>query len=65
MHQHRGHMQKKQFPLILFLFLVCNFNLAACYRFPDEDEYSVVPATNNPDVTREKSSTGFTPNVGF
>lgn len=58
-------MQKKQIPLILFLFIVSTFNLVACYRFPDEDEYSVVPATNNPDVTREKPSTSFTPNMGF
>lgn len=57
-------MQKKQWPLILFLFLVCTFNLA-CYRMPDEDEYSVVPATNNPDVTREKPSNSFAPNMGF
>ncbi len=26
-----------------------------CYRMPREDEYSLVPITNNPSVTREKA----------
>jgi hypothetical protein len=58
-------MQRKQFPKIFFLFFVFAFNLTACYRFPNEDEYSVVPATNNPAVTREKSEGNFMPNMGF
>ncbi len=28
--------------------------LTACYRMPTEYDYSVVPTTNNPDITREK-----------
>jgi hypothetical protein len=58
-------MKKKYFPQIFFFFLASTFTLVACYRMPDEDEYSTVPATNNPDITREKASPGFMPNVGF
>lgn len=31
--------------------------LTGCYRMPAEDEYSVIPSINNPDVTRVKSNT--------
>ena len=58
-------MKNKQYPQILFLFLLCSFILIACYRMPADDEYSVVPSTNNPDLTREKSSGSFMPNMGF
>jgi hypothetical protein len=29
-------------------------SLVSCYRMPTEEEYSVIPTINNPDVTREK-----------
>lgn len=38
------------FILTSFLFL-----LSGCYRMPGENEYSVVPTTNNPSVTCEKN----------
>lgn len=49
---------------ILVLFLVM-MSVCGCYRMPTEEDYSVVPMTNNMDVTREKPSNNFTPNVGF
>ena len=52
-------------PLISFLLLGGCLNLIACYRMPYEDEYSVVPSVNNPDVTREKPSNNLMPNANF
>lgn len=37
--------------------------LTSCYRMPTEDDYSTVPVTNNPDVTREKPN--FMPNMKY
>lgn len=39
---------------ILMLTITSLTQLTACYRMPSEYDYSVVPATNNPDLTREK-----------
>lgn len=36
-----------------------------CYRMPSDDECSLVPTTNNPDVTREKGGGGFSPGGSF
>lgn len=30
--------------------------LTSCYRMPGEDDFSTIPTTNNPDVTRAKDS---------
>jgi hypothetical protein len=38
--------------------------LTGCYRMPSENEYSVVPRTNNPDLIRERPNT-FTPAVNY
>lgn len=38
--------------------------LAGCYRMPTEDDYSIVPVTNNPDITREKSG-NVMPNMKY
>ena len=40
----------------LTLIFVLPFFIAmtSCYRMPGEDEFSVVPTTNNPSVTCEK-----------
>jgi len=36
--------------------LICGLNLlVSCYRMPNENEYSLVPTTNNPAVTCEKN----------
>jgi len=36
----------------------------ACYRMPSEDDYSVVPSTNNPDITNAKSESCL-PNLKY
>jgi hypothetical protein len=46
---------------ILLLFLASM--LTSCYRMPEEDEYSLIPSTNNPTYTREKA--GAVPGVGY
>lgn len=28
--------------------------LAGCYRFPTDQDYSVIPTTNNPEITGDK-----------
>lgn len=33
--------------LLLLTLLACT---TACYRMPGEDDYSVIPLTNNPDI---------------
>jgi hypothetical protein len=50
-----------------FLLLIATVALAttACYRMPAEDEYSLVPFTNNPDVTRNKSSGSMMPGASI
>lgn len=30
-------------------------SLTGCYRMPSEDDYSLVPSTNNPTVTRQRA----------
>ncbi|KIC71379.1 Uncharacterized protein PRO82_001843 [Candidatus Protochlamydia amoebophila] len=37
--------------------------LSSCYRMPGENEFSVVPTTNNPSVTCEKPNS-FLPGLG-
>ncbi|MBA3722811.1 MAG: hypothetical protein H0W88_10485 [Parachlamydiaceae bacterium] len=39
--------------------------LDSCYRMPGDDDFSVVPTTNNPAVTHEKSNTSLMPSVGY
>ena len=38
--------------------------LTSCYRMPTENDFSLVPTTNNPAVTCEKSA-NFLPGVGY
>lgn len=38
--------------------------LSSCYRMPTDDDYSVVPTTNNPSVTHEKP-VSLVPGVGM
>ncbi|MBS4166692.1 Uncharacterized protein NEOC65_001785 [Neochlamydia sp. AcF65] len=58
-------MQNRQIFIFSMFYLICTCFLCACYRLPREDEYSVVPSTNNPEIIREKQPNNFTPNVGF
>lgn len=47
---------------ILALVMVLTL-LAGCYPMPGEDDFSIVPTTNNPDITREKTSA--LPNMSY
>jgi hypothetical protein len=48
-----------------FTLLVCALIcLTGCYRMPTENDFSVVPTTNNPAVTCEKN-TGLIPGMGY
>jgi hypothetical protein len=47
------------------LFLLCALNLVSCYPMPTEEDYSTVPSTNNPDLTREKPSNNMMPGGSF
>lgn len=42
----------------------CLLTTSACYRMPTEEDFSIVPMTNNPDITRESQSSNI-PNVKF
>jgi hypothetical protein len=37
--------------------------VSCCYRMPEDDEFSMIPSTNNPNYTREKS--GGAPGLGY
>lgn len=47
-----GEQKMKFAPLLalLSLSLLCH----SCYRMPGEDEYCLIPSTNNPSVTHER-----------
>lgn len=50
--------------LIRLLFIGClGISLVSCYRMPTENDFSVVPTTNNPAVTYEKND-GLLSNIG-
>lgn len=51
----------KVFKITLFT-LICA-SLWGCYRMPTEDDYSMIPLTNNRDFTREKQQA--LPGVGY
>lgn len=52
----------------LFVYSLLAFSLLnlcqSCYRMPTEDDFSVVPTTNNPDVTCEKPR-NLLPGLGY
>lgn len=52
----------KPYRLLSILFLLVA--LTSCYRMPQEDECSLVPMTNNPDVTRARDP-GLLPTVNY
>ena len=39
----------------ILAFVGISYLLLGCYRMPAEDEYSLVPTTNNPAVTYQKN----------
>lgn len=59
-------MQKIRANLIIIpLVFIVLTSLTGCYRMPETDEYSVIPATNNPDVCGGSSSPSLIPGAGF
>jgi len=48
----------------LALFLFIGAFTTSCYRMPGEDEYSLVPTTNNPSATRQRGE-GLTPKMAY
>jgi len=46
---------------IATLFAICALFscCTSCYRMPAEDEYSLIPGTNNRDITRESSQSAL------
>lgn len=52
-----------QFIKLFFLATITITALTSCYRMPTDDDYSLIPMTNNRDFTREKSD-GI-PGVGY
>lgn len=50
---------------LLFISLVfLGITATSCYRMPTEDDYSLIPLTNNPTYTRERASSPV-PGVGY
>lgn len=52
-----------KFKIIIACILLCSLN--SCYRMPTEDDYSLLPNVNNPDITREKAKNPFAPAARF
>lgn len=50
--------------LMILACLLVLVTLTSCYRMPKENEYSLVPMTNNPDVTRDRGP-GLVPGVSY
>lgn len=48
--------------LMLLSLTLCLFT--SCYRMPTDDDYCVIPTTNNPDVNNAQSAS-FMPSVGY
>lgn len=38
--------------------------LTGCYRMPTDDDYSLIPCTNNPQITRQRQD-NVTPKVSY
>lgn len=46
------------------LLLTAGTAVNSCYRMPTEDDYSLVPSTNNPDTTRQRKES-LMPKVSY
>jgi hypothetical protein len=50
---------------ITTLLLLSTFvTLTSCYRMPGDDEYSTLPTTNNPQVTKQRQDASL-PAIGY
>ena len=50
---------------LILLSLTSALILTSCYRMPNEDDFSLVPTTNNPAVTNEKPGSFLPGMVGY
>ncbi len=50
-------MKKFEKSILLIGLILTAIFTSSCYRMPGEDDYSLIPTTNNPSVTREGPST--------
>jgi hypothetical protein len=50
---------------LLLLIIAASISLTGCYRMPTDDDFSIVPTTNNPSVTCEKQNNSLMPTVGM
>lgn len=41
---------------MLILILMLTVSLTACYKMPTEEDFCLIPSTNNPDFTRESTN---------
>lgn len=46
------------------LIAYCALLLTGCYPMPTDEDFCVIPTTNNPDVTRAREE-GLTPNMSY
>jgi len=44
---------------VICILLLTTISLSSCYRFPEDGECSVVPATNNPSITRNQGASAL------
>ncbi len=51
-------------PMSILLAFCLLATLMSCYRMPRDDEYSVLPTTNNPAVTNQRQE-AFLPAIGI
>lgn len=61
----QGNQLMKSQHIVLFTLIISLASLTSCYRMPREDEYSVTPTTNNPQIHPQKKSNSFLPGVGY
>lgn len=58
-------MYKSSTPLFIVACLCLFAGATSCYRFPTENDYSLIPSTNNRDFTGEGNGANKLPTVGY
>ncbi len=48
-----------KFPTAMFSLLILAAVLNSCYPMPTEDDYSLLPSTNNPEMTRQRAESAM------
>lgn len=50
---------------LCILAVAFSFLCVGCYRMPTDDDVSLLPATNNPNLTRQTGSTSPMPSISY